>query len=182
MNLSTYNLIQKIQSGDKASYKQFFHQYYKPFCAYANQYVDFDDAEETVQDVMMMLWERRTLIDADGEPIAYLIKSIKNRCLKKIARQQEMIQIHEVLPAELNYDDPDFYVVDELNRKIELILAQMPSSYREAFEKHRFQHKTYNEIADELGISKKTVDYRIQQALKIMRVQLKEYLPLLLWL
>lgn len=46
---------------------------------------------------------------------------------------------------------------------------------------HRFQNKTYQEIAEELNISSKTVDYRIQQALKQLRKELKDYLPLLLF-
>ena len=56
-----------------------------------------------------------------------------------------------------------------------------PESYRVAFEMHRFQNKTYQEIAEELNISSKTVDYRIQQALKQLRKELKDYLPLLLF-
>ena len=51
---------------------------------------------------------------------------------------------------------------------------------REAFELNRFQNLTYNEIAERLGVSPKTIDYRIQQALKQLRIDLKEYLPLLL--
>ena len=43
---------------------------------------------------------------------------------------------------------------------------------------NRFENRTYKEIAEELGISAKTVDYRIQQSLKILRVKLKDYLPL----
>ncbi len=42
---------------------------------------------------------------------------------------------------------------------------------------HRFQDKSYKDIASELNVSAKTVDYRIQQALKLLREDLKEYLP-----
>lgn len=81
-----------------------------------------------------------------------------------------------------SFEDPDFYVVQELTRIIEVAILNLPTNYREAFELNRFQHLTYNEIAQKLNISPKTVDYRIQQALKILRVELKDYLPTLLFL
>lgn len=77
------------------------------------------------------------------------------------------------------YEDPDFYIVEELAGKIETAIMRLPESYREAFELNRFQNMTYNEIAFKLGVSPKTIDYKIQQALKILRHELKEYLPLL---
>ena len=78
------------------------------------------------------------------------------------------------------YEDPDFYIVEELTRNIENALSRLPETYREAFEMNRFQSMTYNEIAEKLNVSSKTVDYRIQQALKLLRVELKDYLPLLM--
>lgn len=45
---------------------------------------------------------------------------------------------------------------------------------------HRFRDMSYKEIAEILGVSSKTIDYRIQQALKQLRIELKDYLPLLL--
>ena len=67
------------------------------------------------------------------------------------------------------------------SEKIEKAILNLPESYRIAFEMHRFQNKTYQENAEELNISSKTVDYRIQQALKQLRKELKDYLPLLLF-
>ena len=55
-------------------------------------------------------------------------------------------------------------------------------TYREAFMLHRFGNKSYKEIADLLQVSPKTVDYRIQQALKQLRILLKDYSPALVWL
>ena len=59
-------------------------------------------------------------------------------------------------------------------------INELPPTYREAFIMHRFQNLSYKEAAELLNVSPKTVDYRIQQALKILRVKLKDYLPLIL--
>ena len=66
-----------------------------------------------------------------------------------------------------------------LSQKIDEAIAALPESYREAFVMHRFKGMSYKEIAEQLQVSSKTVDYRIQQALKQLRRDLKEFLPLL---
>lgn len=57
---------------------------------------------------------------------------------------------------------------------------ELPEEYRKAFEMNRFGHLTYNEIAERTGVSPKTIAYRISQSLKILRTELKEYMPLFL--
>lgn len=71
---------------------------------------------------------------------------------------------------------------EELDRKIKEAMVALPDSYREAFVMHRFKELSYKEIAEVLDVSPQTVAYRIQQALKLLRVSLKDYLPMLVWL
>ncbi len=113
---------------------------------------------------------------------SYLFKAVKNRCPTLINRNEVKQRIEKMIFDNLQsqYDDPDFYAIQELTEKIEEALARLPENVREAFELNRFQNLTYNEIAERLGVSPKTIDYRIQQALKQLRIDLKEYLPLLL--
>ena len=73
--------------------------------------------------------------------------------------------------------ETDFYQLEELKRRIKEVVDALPPIYREAFVMHRFKNKSYKEIAEFLQISPKTVDYRIQQALKQLRITLKDYLP-----
>ena len=73
----------------------------------------------------------------------------------------------------------DFSKLEELQKQIQEAILRLPSSYREAFIMHRFHDMSYKEIAVQLNISPKTVDYRIQQALKQLRIELKDYLPLI---
>ena len=79
------------------------------------------------------------------------------------------------------FENPDFYI-GELMALASKAIRELPDEYRKAFEMNRFEEMTYNEIAFKLGVSPKTVDYKIQQALKILRHELKEYLPLLTFL
>ncbi|KKB55621.1 RNA polymerase sigma-70 factor [Parabacteroides gordonii] len=175
-------LFEKIQAGDVKAFDVLFMRYYPLLCAYAKQFVDFDDGQEIVQDVMVWFWENSSMQVIESSPKNYLFRAVKNRCLTLINRnelkQRVVSSMYENQQSQ--YEDPDFYIVEELTRNIENALSRLPETYREAFEMNRFQSMTYNEIAEKLNVSSKTVDYRIQQALKLLRVELKDYLPLLM--
>jgi RNA polymerase sigma-70 factor (ECF subfamily) len=177
-------LFEEIQYGNDKAFDTLFLKYYPGLCVYARQFVDFADAEEIVQDVMLWFWENRTMQIFETSLKNYLFKSVKNRCITLInrneLRQKIIHRIHKDL--ENVYEDPDFYIVKELTDKIETALKELPDTYREAFELNRFYQMSYKEIATQLNLSFKTIDYRIQQALKILRVKLKDYLPILLFL
>lgn len=176
------SLFQYLTKGDEKAFDVLFLKYYPSLCAYARQFVEYDDGQEIVQDVMVWLWENREMHTFEISPKSYLFKAVKNRCLTLISRNEIKQRIVNTLydDQQLRYEDPDFYIVEELSRKIEEALQRLPNSYREAFEMNRFQHLTYGEIANQLNVSSKTVDYRIQQALKLLRVDLRDYLPILL--
>lgn len=139
------------------------------------------DGQEVVQDVMLWLWENRKQIAIEQSIDKYLFRAIKYKCITLINRNIIKQRITNSLHKEMmdTLDSPDFYVMEELTKNLENAINNLPESYKEAFVMNRFHQKTYQEIADELQVSKKTIDYRIQQALKILRVELKEYLPLL---
>lgn len=87
-------------------------------------------------------------------------------------------QIYEKIKDQ--FEDPDYYFVNELTENIQKAIENLPETYRETFAMSRFGEKTNVQIAEKLGISVKTVEYRISQALKILRFKLKDYLPLLI--
>lgn len=176
-------LFQAIRDGDKRAFDILFLRYYPMLCAYAKQFVELEDGKEIVQDVMVWFWENRDMQFFDRSLKSYLFKSVKNRCITLINRNEIKQRITNKLYDQMSdaFEDPDFYIVEELTKKIEIAVSHLPDNFREVFELNRFQHLTYGEIAQRLDLSPKTVDYRIQQALKILRVELKDYLPLLMF-
>ena len=78
--------------------------------------------------------------------------------------------------------ETDFCQVQELSKHIRKAIEDLPESYREVFIMHRFREKSYKEIAEQLGVSIKIVDYRMQQAVKILIKELQEYLLLAIWM
>jgi RNA polymerase sigma-70 factor (ECF subfamily) len=177
-------LFESVREGNEKAFDTLFLKYYPGLCAYARQFVEFADAEEIVQDVMLWFWENRSMQVFETSLKNYLFKAVKNRCITLINRNELRRLIISRIQEDMEtvYDDPDFYTVRELSERIESALAELPETYREAFELHRFHNLSYKKIAARLNLSPKTVDYRIQQALKILRIKLKDYLPVLLFL
>lgn len=181
-NMTDEFLFERIKAGDVKAFDTMFMRYYPLLCAYAKQFVDFDDGQEIVQDVMVWFWENSSMHIIESSPKNYLFKAVKNRCLTLINRNELKERVVNAMyeNQQSHYEDPDFYVVEELMQNIETALSRLPETYRQAFEMNRFQNLTYNEIARQLNVSPKTVDYRIQQALKQLRIELKDYLPLIM--
>ena len=179
-----HQLCQRIVGGDEKAYGALFEKFYPELCAYACQWVTVEDAENVVQDIMLWLWQNRSELHIETSVRTYLFTATRNRCFTLInrgqMRQRIMHSLHKAM--EEQFDNPDFYVLDDLVARLEEALDTLPESYREAFVQHRFNNKSYKDIATEMGVSQKTVEYRISQAIKILRVELKDFLPLLILL
>ena len=175
-------LLSAVQRGDQKAFDTLFRRYYPILCAYGHRFVELEDAEEIVEDSLLWIWENRETLVIDSSLNSYLFKMVYRRALNKLAHidatQRADTRFYEEMQEMLQ--DTDYYQIEELAKRIEDAVAALPESYREAFVMHRFRDMSYKEIAETLGVSPKTIDYRIQQALKQLRVDLKDYLPLLL--
>ena len=177
-------ILNLLQNSDKNAYKQLFLKYYSPLCEYASQYISDEDSEELVQDLMLFIWETRKSLIIGTSLKSYLFISTKHRCLNAIKKNLYHERIHNKIYDKLKdqFEDPDYYFVNDLTSNIKKAIQELPENYRETFALSRFGELTHNQIANKLGVSVKTVEYRISQSLKILRVKLKDYLPLLSFL
>ena len=176
--------IQSLKAGDQSSFERLYRFYYKGLCAFSAQYVPLTEAEEIVQDTMMWIWENKETLNPDLSIKSLLFTMVKNKSLNLLTRQDIRRKVHQEIIDNFQeaFEDPDLYLNGELFRLYRTALAHMPADFREAFELNRKYHLTHREIANKLGISPQTVNYSISQALKLLRTELKDYLPLLLFL
>ena len=132
----------------------------------------------------MYVWQNQETLIVESSPLSYLYKSVKNRCLTLLNHQKMQRDVFSSLKENMERDCELLNTMDleKLTYELTQSLKNLPETYREAFTLNRFKHLTYKEIAVRLNVSAKTMDYRIQQALKILRVELKDYLTLLLFL
>lgn len=179
-NTQEEKLLTALRESDRKAFETLFHKYYPMLCAYCHKFVSLEDSEEIVQDCLLWLWENRKQLPVEKSLSHYLFTSVYHKALNKIASQEAKNKANTIFFEQMQemLQDARYYQEDELKETIRQAIRRLPDSYRQAFVMHRFQEMTYKEIAEELGVSSKTVDYRIQQSLKLLREDLKKNLHL----
>lgn len=177
------DLIVRLKNGDQTAFELLFHFYYPGLVMYSTQFTaDRMEAEEIVQDFFVRFWQRHQQIIPSDSLKSYLFLSVKNGSLnflkhKKI-EEKYIRSMTELSNHHLVYD-PDLYIASELQDKIKQAIDILPEKCREIFIMSRMRGLKNEEIATELNLSKRTVETQISKALKVLRVELKDYVGLL---
>ena len=170
---------------DEIAFRTLFFQFFSPLCVFAHRYIDrWETCEDIVQETFFKIWTNRKNIEINTSSRNFLITSVQNTCIDFL-RKQETEQNWQQKEIENNtswYTSGDIYSTIELEQMLSAALAKLPDNIRIVFEKNRFEGMTYTEIAAEHNISVKTVEAYMTKALKHLRVELKDYLPLMLLL
>jgi RNA polymerase sigma-70 factor (ECF subfamily) len=153
-------------------------------CFFAQKYVkDFETAREIAQAAFISLWEKRETIDMNRPVKSYLAMVIHNKCTNYLRDNrkfdQYILNIENLLEVP-EYDGADSMVEAELKLKIDLSIAELPEKCREIFVLSRYENLKYQEIADKLQISVKTVETQMSKALQHLRIRLAEYITIIL--
>jgi RNA polymerase sigma-70 factor, ECF subfamily len=173
--------IKFLQDKDIKSFEKLFREYYQALCNYAHKYIDeIEDCEEIVQDLFFKIWESRNSLQINYSLKAYLYKSVHNNCLLYLQHKQVERKYEEAMKM-----TPDFDVYDEdaaslvksaeIQNIITETLRYLPEQCSRIFCMNRYDGLKYQEIADKLSISIKTVEANITRALKAFKKSLAEY-------
>ena len=174
-------VIRRLHRGDMACFEACYKFYYRGLCSFASRWVPVSTAEDIVQDAMLYIWENRDKLLEELSLKGLLFMIVRNKSLDRISSQKVHSRVHQQLEKRFadQFDSPDFYLGTELARLYREALAQLPEQTRRIFEMSRFQGMTHQQIAAEMEVSPQTVNYHIGQALKVLGVALKDYLPLI---
>lgn len=173
---------------DKNNFRVIFNDYFKPLCHLSIHYLeDKDEAKGVVQDAFVKLWEIRNELNADSNLRNFLFTMVKNDCLNILKRRQILLKHHENIKwMEMHYQyeslqrmGDDYLEFKELKEKIDLGIQNLPEHCRIVFEMSRFDDLKNREIAEKVGVTQKTVEAHLTKALKILRSDLKDYLPVI---
>ena len=165
-------------------FEKLFKLHFEPLCHFANGIINDPEASKDIcQKVFIVLWEKRQSIDPDQNVKSYLFTSVKNKSLNFLRDHKKFRSSFLDLEC---LDIPADDAHDSETRKNELIqeikksISNLPEKCRKVFEMSRFDGKKYKEIAEELGISIKTVEAHMSRAMKELRELLKDYRYLIL--
>lgn len=177
-------IIDALRKGDETAFDNVYRYYFRGLCAFCSQYVSPDEAKEIVQDTMMWLWENRMTLIPSLTLKTLLFTIVKNKALNKISHYEIKRKVHQEIADkyESTFASPDFYLENELFGLYERAIKNLPPEFRQAYDLNRNEGMTHKEIAEQLNVSPQTINYRIGQTLKILRLELKDYLPIFLLL
>lgn len=180
--LSDTQYISALQQGDESAFDALFRAYYLGLCRYAQAILkeDPDDSEDIVQQVFIKIWEQRESLSIQWSLKAYLYKMTHNRCLNFLRDAQTRAKHHQenALFMEKQTTEPSVGdALQHLSERVQQALGTLPTECRRIFELSRFESLKYREIADQLGISIKTVETQMGKALQRLRVELADVLP-----
>lgn len=177
-------LLESIRAGDKNAFQNCFHKFYRKLRVYAYTFVrDNEDAEEIVQQVFCRIWERKDQLRPEGSLQSFLYRSVYNESLSLLRHQKvrNTFQIYQT--KHMENQDPDVshqILASELSNHIQRAIAELPEQCRTIFQMSRFEQLKYQQIADVMNISIKTVENQMGKALKVLRIKLVEFLPVLI--
>ena len=175
-------------------FEEIYVSYFSRMKYFALEYVlSEEDAENIVQDVFTELWERKELLTYNINLVAFLFTSIKNRCIDHLRHRvivrdavnqiQEEYQVTlKVKLASLELFDQSLLSEQDIEKIVSEVINSLPEKCREIFIKSKIEGKKQKDIASEMNISLKTVENQMNIAYKKLKSELKDYLPLLLFL
>lgn len=159
-----------------AKFEQLFREHYNSLANYAFSFLkNRQDAEDVAQDVFIRLWKTQPEVMYTDKIRFYLLTATKNGCISLLRKQAgkhtvEPEAVHLAAVAETTPADRS-----AINTIINNALALLPPQCLVIFKLSRFGKLTYQQIADELGLSVKTVENQMGKALRILRDYAKQH-------
>lgn len=172
-------LIKLLKTDDETAFKEMYGRYWKQLFNAAYMRLGCKEtSKELVQNIFLNLWEKRQVLSIE-HPQQYLLTSIKNKVVNYIETTlvQENYQQHvrQTLPTHCTETEATVKY-NELYNALEKALELLPQKTRDIFKMSRFNHLSIKEIAANLSISEKAVEYHITNSLKLLRINLKEFI------
>lgn len=174
---STSNkIVEKIRSGDQCAFESMFHNYYSKLCVFSNSYVkSLDIARDVVQEVFIKIWDNHEVFEIRHSLKGYLYQAVRNQSLNYIEKSKqkrklgESLRKHEELLKEENSADLN---TEELTEKVWKLVDELPERRRSIFILYRKHGLSYKEIAEVMGIKRKTVENQMGKSLQYLRDRL----------
>jgi RNA polymerase sigma-70 factor (ECF subfamily) len=167
---------------DEDAFRSLFIEFFSSLCVFAHRYIDcWETCEDVVQDTFFKIWKNRKSLEIDISGRNFLVTSVRNGCVDYLRKKKTEVSWKQVeLLGQRAYTTEDLYSTIELESMLNKALSGLPENIRLVFEQNRFEGKTYSRIASEQHISVKTVESYMTKALKQLRIDLKDFLPLFL--
>lgn len=167
-----HSLILRLNQGDESVISEVYDAYANQLLYYLFSKIgDRDQCEDMLQDVFMELWNQRRKVKHSLYGFLFHVSKclVLNHFRSKKVREKYVIHLSTYL-KDINTLTPDASLeVQEIIMRIEALVRKLPPQCRKVFIMSRFEYKSNEQIADELKISKRTVENYITKSLAFIR-------------
>ena len=174
--LEDHELFDLVKSEDDAAFKEIYKRYFNVLYVHAYKRLqDKEEAQDVIQEVFTVLWDKREHIFLTGSLLAYLFTAVRNKIFNNLAHKKYESSYIQSLQHFINKGvcQTDYLVREnQLQALIEKEIAALPAKMQEVFSLSRTGHFTHKEIATELNLSEQTVKKQVNNALRILRTKL----------
>ena len=188
-NTSELQWLTALRAGDESALRRIFDRHYTRLLGDIYRIVpDEDTCQDLAQEVFVELWRKRSELDIHTSLRAYLRRAAVNRALNHLKTSRRFIldeQEHLLRAADTSAGDIRHKMDQEiLEDALHAAIETLPEKCRVVFSLSRFEQMSHREIAEQLGISIKTIENQITKAMKILRealVRHSELSPVVIW-
>ena len=178
-----FELISRIKEGDESAFRIVFDLYSSKLYAFSYRFLkEKEPCQEVVQEVFLNLWINRAKLDTQY-PIAPYLYTITRRLtlnvLRHVATSQSAMEKMWLNVKKVSNETEEEVFLEDLSRFTEQVLSKMPKQQQLIFRMSRHQELSYDEIAEELNLSRNTVKNHLVAALKTLRTQLNKAFSIL---
>ncbi|WP_430972308.1 RNA polymerase sigma-70 factor [Sunxiuqinia rutila] len=174
--ISDQHLTKFLREGSKDAFRVLYDRYGVKIHRFAFGYLKSEEeAEELVQDVFLKLWDKRHLLNDSGNVKSYLYKVAVNSIYDFIRRKNLEQAFQEFAGGRTDEADHtwDEVVYNDMMAQIDRLMAQMPEQRRKIFKMSKEEGLSHDEIAETLGLSKRTVENQVYRATTFLKDKLK---------
>jgi RNA polymerase sigma-70 factor (ECF subfamily) len=173
------SLLCAFKRGEIGAFEAIYKRHwFKLYCIAYKQTSSQHESEEMVQTLFERIWRNReTAVIKSLGP--YLVISLRNIIVDHFRQKAS----EKKLKQTIDFQEATNLTEEEINRtlllnKIENILQELPEKTRAVFKLSRYEHKSVKEIADQMQLTEKAVEYHITKSIKLLRQYLKNYLQI----
>ena len=162
--------IEQIRDGDEAAFEQLYRAFAPGLIAFAAGYVGVRAvAEELVQELFLAIWRKREALAINTAVPSYLFTSIRNLAIDHLRRDRRLVHWDASVVGRIDDESSsqEAILLDMLD--LHDAVQRLPARCRLIFTLSRQQDMTYEQIANSLGISIKTVEVQMSRALHRIR-------------
>lgn len=165
--------------GDPHAYSKLFDRLYEPLYRYAFTFLKSeDDAKDITQRAFCKLWDLKEMLKITLTVDAYMYRMVHNDCLNLLQQRQRQGEHNYEYMLSRGLETPESSHSAEyadLQKAMERALDKLPPKCREVFVLNRFHMLSNASIAERMDISVNTVENHMSKALRIMRLELKDF-------